>query len=165
MPCITIHCSLYNKHSSQMTVMIEGIKCSKNMYPSVSSKPALGCSGTWFHTVSVSAEVAKWQTNDSQKVLFIKWGQTVSCCSLPVSCNARRCAAEWDRCGAALGFHRSCCWNTETSHSRHPLNSPGNSESQLRGRKFTINFHAHTDTTEVCLCYFAVLCCTLKRKI
>lgn len=49
----------------------------------------------------------------------------------PVSRNAQRCAAVWDRFGAALGFRRNCCWNTEMSHSRRPLSSPGNSESQL----------------------------------
>lgn len=52
--------------------------------------------------------------------------------SPPVSRNGRRCAAEWGRCGAGPGSRRSCWWSTEMSHSRHPLNSPGSSESQLR---------------------------------
>lgn len=32
LPCITIHCFLYNKHSSQMTAMMEGIKWNKNTH-------------------------------------------------------------------------------------------------------------------------------------
>lgn len=56
---------------------------------------------------------------------------------LPESCSVLRCAAEWGIYGGGPGSHRSYCWNTETSHSRHPLNSPSSSGFQLSQRENT----------------------------
>lgn len=44
----------------------------------------------------------------------------------------QRCAVESDRCDAAHGFHKSCYWNTEMSHSQRPLNSPNRHGSLLQ---------------------------------
>ena len=125
-----IHCSLYNIHSSQMTVMTEGIKWNKNMHPNMSclSLPLVAVRHG-FRLCQLVQNGPNYKQIPFEKCFLSVW---VWCCFQPVSRSAQRCAAEWGRCGAALGFHRSCCWNTGMSHNRHPLNSPGNSESPLR---------------------------------
>ncbi len=157
LPCITIHCSLYSKHSSQMTVMTEGIKWNKNMYPDMSSLSLpLAAVGYGFRQRQLVQKGPKMANKClCEKCLFFFF------VSPPVSRSARRCAAEWDRCGAAPGSRRSCYWNTETSHSQHPLNSPGNSESQLREKETKREIGINFPTVIVPPKSYVLLCCIL----
>lgn len=124
-----------------MTVMTDGIKCNKNRYLHMSFLSlALAAVGQGF----TQCVLVQKRPSGKQRVSGV-WNQVRLLCSCsPVSRNDRRCAAEWDRCGADLGFHRSCCWNTETSHSRRPLNSPGSSGSQLRETQRRWRHRNHT---------------------